>query len=228
MKQVLILALGCSVYKKNPLIRVEIDDVFVDEFDLPHTINHEEIQKNYNQNDPNIILQPDPYPMLKEYQQFLLEKSYLKIYEIENKNVLDVHFSFYNDDNNYTNGFMNKATFVYPIFFNIVPYKVFKNVDIFVESYKYNRKYFKKAQEIKSCYMRDKLKNSIPENIFFNKKLTSPIGKTTSLSFKLFKKHSFWSANDTQKGIRILGNVREIKYFYNKYYKNEDTRSNNT
>ena len=37
MRQLLMLGFYCEVYKKEPLCRVYVNDVLLDEFNIPHT-----------------------------------------------------------------------------------------------------------------------------------------------------------------------------------------------
>ena len=83
-----ILALGfyCQLYKKKPNIRVFVNKIFIDEFDIePHDFN-----------DDNSI------PNLKFYQLNLPDNFHEHSIKLEVKN----------SDSNYNNGFMNKSTLI--------------------------------------------------------------------------------------------------------------------
>ena len=83
-----VLALGfyCQIYKKRPNVRIFINNIFIDEFDIePHNF------RDYNS-----------IPNLKFYQLNLLDELHEHSIKLEIKN----------SDSNYNNGFMTKSTLI--------------------------------------------------------------------------------------------------------------------
>ena len=83
-----ILALGfyCQIYKKRPNIRIIVDNVFIDDFDIePHNFEDTSI------------------PNLKFYQLNLPDDDLCEH---------SISLQIKNDDSNYNNGFMTKSTLI--------------------------------------------------------------------------------------------------------------------
>ena len=101
MSSILALGFYCQIYKKKPNVRVFVNKIFIDEFDIePH---------NFNNN--------DSIPNLKFYQLNLPEiKEHSVILEIKN------------NDSNYNNGFMTKSTLIKFHTCYIVPHNDYRYV----------------------------------------------------------------------------------------------------
>ena len=91
MRQLLILGFYCGVYKKEPLCRVYVNDVLLDEFDIPQS------DKVAVETDPM-----DPLKSHKQLQNFTTNPPFLKYIEFDDAGAdsLDVVIKIHNDDNN--------------------------------------------------------------------------------------------------------------------------------
>lgn len=229
MKQVLLLSLACSLYRRSPQIRLYINDNFIDEFELTHTIDQEHADKvlmsnNSIEND----LHPTMYGFGDRKRNFIMQNSFSKIYEINDTVLYKIKLDIKNDDNNYTNGFMNKTTLIYPTFLTMVPLKIFNDADGYAQKYKFNKKYHRSIQQKKQAYTNPGKKQLI-KNFFASHPIGNKwTGKTQSIYFNLYKKHGFYSADKHPIGIKRFGHAGDIKFLYGKYYEDENTRSSNT
>jgi len=90
-----ILALGfyCQIYKKKPNIRIFINNIFIDEFDIePYDFKNDSI--------PNLKFYQLNLPDIKEHS---------------------IKLKIKNSDSNYSNGFMTKSTLIKLHTCNLVP-----------------------------------------------------------------------------------------------------------
>ena len=136
MSYILCLGFGVKIYKQSPKIRIFLNNNFLDEFD----INGVE-----NTNDPTLEvwsdnlkesrskhgrLNPEPHTLhLHKVKKYFNNATYLKFFELD-KNYIDsiekhnLRIQVFNDDNNFTNGFITKSTLISLFFVQIVPKKL--------------------------------------------------------------------------------------------------------
>jgi hypothetical protein len=152
MEYCLFTAWDCTVYKKEPLVRVFFGDKLIDEYNIPCN-NHKFLNycdKEYKKESQSYhVLQPGP--IQKTFLKFpipleiLLEKTFYKIYKIHLYNTSDIQLKIEieNNDNNYSNGFLNKMTlvslaeqFLMPINKNLIKDLIMRRHRYLIENYR--------------------------------------------------------------------------------------------
>lgn len=158
MSYILCIGVKSSIFKRNPILRLSINDYFIDEYAID---SHSEIQsdrldllpdtnifsKNYIEllkNFSILNIEDRKANIPKNYSDILSNDINLRYFEInenifktKNKILLEV----FNDDNNYTNGFLTKSTFVSLNIVYLAPKDIFLNPDKFlsIQEEKINR-----------------------------------------------------------------------------------------
>ena len=105
MRQLLVLGFYCEVFKREPICRVYANGVLIDEFNIAHTPRTDALEL-----DAGLTL--DKTFWSKEEFLFKSNTPFLKLIEFDDvdSKFLDLRVEIQNDDNNYSNGFMNKYT----------------------------------------------------------------------------------------------------------------------
>jgi len=137
MSYILCLGFRVNVYKKFPKIRVFLNDIFIDEFLISGVKNSNydgnELYKILSDSFQNLkfktLLHPNAMIFYKEIQTPLSNKVFLKFFELDENyiNSLAKHklkIQVFNDDNNFTNGFLTKSTFIALRIASIIPKKI--------------------------------------------------------------------------------------------------------
>ena len=234
MRQLLILGFHCGVYQREPLCRVYVNDVLLDEFDIPQS-DRVAVE----------IDQLDPLRGYKRLQNFTTNPPFLKYIEFDDAGAdsLDVVLRIQNDDNNYANGFMSKHTHVTLSHVSLTSKKVLENIDNLTNNSKFTRQNWEKYnRDIVDYYAYDNrhqiFKNFVrdteadfPGIQVKSKEYVGGYRISTSGHYRLTvkKKLGFWRASrNCSKGIWALGNFRDVQYLYDKYKQYEDQRNSNT
>jgi len=232
MRQLLILGFYCGVYKKEPLCRVYVNDVLLDEFDIPQS------DKVAVETDPM-----DPLKSHKQLQNFTTNPPFLKYIEFDDAGAdsLDVVIKIHNDDNNYANGFMSRYTYVTLSLCYLASEKALENIDNLTNNFKFNRKNWEKYNRDIVDFYADDNRTRIFENFVRDTEADFPdiqlksntggyrIGSSGHYRLTVKKKLGFWRAiRNCSKGIWPLGKFRHVQYLYNKYKQHEDQRNSNT
>jgi hypothetical protein len=137
-----MLGFYCEVYKREPLCRVYINDVLVDEFNIPHT-PQKEIEWN-----SDIIL--DPKFLNRTFFTAQSNPTFCKYIELDNgeATALDLRVEIQNNDNNYANGFMTNHTRVMLLHCFLLSKNTLERLDSMQNDFKFSRKnqhkYYKK------------------------------------------------------------------------------------
>ena len=105
MRQLLMLGFYCEVYRQEPVCRIYLEDVLVDEFNIPHT-------PRVDVWTADMILDPAN----GSHSRFIHESSqsfykFIEFDDLDSKS-LDIRVEIQNNDNNYSNGFMTRQTLV--------------------------------------------------------------------------------------------------------------------
>ena len=159
MRQLLMLGFYCEVYRREPLCRVYVNDVLVDEFNIPHQCAQAQLKM-----DP--LYQLLPTRDNKALQHLKTNQPFLQYIEFEDAggDALDVVLRIHNDDNNYANGFMSKYTDIVLSQVYLTSKKVLENIDSIVNDYKFNRKNWRKY----NANIADFYANSHRQHLFKN------------------------------------------------------------
>lgn len=143
------------------MIRIKIDDYFIDEFNLDFNQKNNnvisnmplsEIWVNYRKNYDPLNPQSVNINRPKHLKYTLNENLIFRFYEldenfIDKKNQHDLYISISNDDNNYTNGFLTKSTLVSLGVVFLLPKYVLKNFINFQNKWTQNNKNFRNQQQ---------------------------------------------------------------------------------
>jgi hypothetical protein len=227
MRQLLILGFYCEVYKKEPLCRVYINDVFVDEFNIP------QCDKRQLEIDP---LDPDPL------DPHITNPLFLKYIEFDDADAdsLDVVLKIKNDDNNHANGYMSKFTNIILSHVYLTSKKVLENIDNLLNNFKFCWKNWNKLNRNIVDYYTYSHRHRLFENFVHDAACNFPgiqlksdqyvgqykIGSSGYFHFSLRKKLGFWrQSTNCRGGFWRLGSVHYMKYLYDKYKGYEDTRN---
>ena len=230
MRQLLILGFYCEVYRREPLCRVYINDVLVDEFNVSQC---DQVQLTMDPLDPNYNE--------KRLQHFITNPPFLKYIEFEDAGAdsLDVVLEITNDDNNYANGFMSKYTYIILSDLYFTSKKVLESIDSIANDYKFNRKNWKKLNyNILDSYASPRhflFKNFVSDAACnFTGIAPKPneylgeyrIGCSGDFRLSLVKKLGFWlPSTKYHGGYWNIGSDNVVKYLYDKYKSYEDTRT---
>jgi hypothetical protein len=142
MRQLLVLGFLCEVYKREPLCRVYVNDVLLDEFNIPHT-PRKEIEWN-----SDIILDPKFFNINSVRLQS--NPTFCKYIELDNgeATALDLRVEIQNNDNNYANGFVTNYTRVMLSQCFLLSKNTLERLDSIQNDFKFSRKnqhkYYKK------------------------------------------------------------------------------------
>jgi hypothetical protein len=228
MRQLLMLGFYCEVYRREPLCRAYVNDVFVDEFNIPQ----------YNKRQLEIdCLNPFIDPITTNPPFF----KYIE-FDDAGADSLDVVLKITNADNNYANGFMSKYTNIILSRVYLTSKKALENVDNILNNFKFSRKNWTKLNRNIVDFYSNSNRNHLFQNFVSDVACNFPgiqlkpdeylgeykIGSSGYFHLSLKKKLGFWrQSTDCRGGICLLGNVEYIKYLYDKYKSYEDTRSTN-
>ena len=147
MNYILGIGLLYKKYKKNAVIKLYMDDKLLDIYDLekdvdPITVSTtvvERFKKKFTWFNRDWFDRPDVMKLKCKIPRFL------KIIEIEEEKLAEAgefRIEVYNDDSNYTNGFMSKSSLIEPNFFILCPKELMKNNGQFF--YKFQENLYKK------------------------------------------------------------------------------------
>jgi hypothetical protein len=115
MRYLLVVGFACDVYRQEPRARVYFNDQLIDEFFIENHIKNVELDTKHP-------LEPIPRQKLIEHRTKCLPP--LHLYELdihkESKHA-NIRIDINNDDNNYTNGFMNQTTLIQCRILSLLP-----------------------------------------------------------------------------------------------------------
>lgn len=184
MSYILCLGFKLNLYKKFPLIRVHLDDFFIDEFfikcqnsdtnhNTPHSLSWIKYSKSYHKLNPKIKWNEKPKNL-----EYMLDKNiYFRFFELDSKfidktNDHTLKLEIINDDSNFTNGFLTHSTLVCLSIVHIVPKEVLKTCKDFCRIYERNLLKYKSlkidSKNIKTFYIQKLQKFNILTNNFYN------------------------------------------------------------
>ena len=235
MRQLLMLGFYCEVYRREPLCRIYINDVLVDEFNIPQS-DRADIETD--------VL--DPLNSRKRLENERTNPPFLKYIEFDDAGAdsLDVVLRIQNDDNNYANGFMSKYTHITLSHLFLVSKKILENTDNLRNNFKFSQKNWEKYNCNIVDYWAYSNRNRMFGNLVIgsNIKLNFPniltkfnrysigrykIGSSGHFRLTLKKKLGFWRHSEKiSMGYWLLGSIDTVTNFYDKYKQYEDKRSN--
>ena len=254
MRQLLILGFHCEVYRREPRCRVYVNDILLDEFNIPQTTSID--TRTYTKLDP----------VWASREQFELESNtlflkYLEFDHLDEKS-LDIRIEISNDDNNHTNGFMTRYTRMILAQCWVAPVKVWEQFDKIYDRWKFSLHNLHRWQnstnyiaqyysgqrnyvfdnlvlladmhfpdiELQPCS--DQQKKDRVYNYEHHPRMwqMSPsewcIGSSGYIHLPLTKKLGFWRhRDDRRRGWWKWSKTDNAKNLYDKYKQYEDTRS---
>lgn len=258
MNHILCLGFNTLKYRKDPFVRISINDRFLDEFEVDAgQVGGEEDHKGWDKD--RLIFNKKYFEIKRRdyrgretewtkdsYKDAINDKIKLKFYELPYsvlRNKVNLQIDVKNEDNNYTNGFMTKSTYLYFSVCLLLPKVYFRDLHKFANDLKrdytfdrHNKKYYENALRIKKYYKRRLLIcYNQTENVKWtdsNKKVTQGeigwIGGNGTYNVELFKKHGLWTSyNPVPLGYPKLGEWELAKALSDKYLKYENKRSDN-
>lgn len=255
MRQFLMLVFYCKVYRREPACRVYINNVLIDEFNIPHT----PLQDTF-------ISEKILDPAFLSYEQYKLQLNppFIKLLELDDadQRFLDLKVEIQNDDNNYTNGFMTRYTQVMLCQCCLAPVKVLDQWDRILEPWKYSLHNWYRWQGVTKSvshyysgrrnYVFDNLAKyadmhfkDITQQLLSKEQLKLNVSNYQTLSqmwqvnpsdhwtgssgyfhLTLAKKLGFWRhSTDRRRGWWKLSMINNMTDIYDKYKQYEDTRS---
>jgi hypothetical protein len=140
-----MLGFNGEVYRREPLCRVYVNEMLVDEFNIPHT------PRKDIEFEGNTIL--DPTVWSQEQYQLQANPPFLKYLELDDGggHSLDLRVEIQNNDNNYANGFMTKHTLVRLSQCWVTPVKVWEEYEQIYDRWKFSRHNWQKCFGYKTC-----------------------------------------------------------------------------
>ena len=251
MRQLLMLGFYCEVYRREPLCRVYIDEMLVDEFN----ISRASLEYPWT---PDMKL--DPSYWTPEDYSMQSNTPFLKFIDFDDagRKILDIRIEIHNDDNNYANGFMTRYTRVQLCNCYLAPVRVWEEFDQIMYGWKFSRRnwqkyfghkkitdYYAKSRNVVlddlttyadrnfSCVDQPLLKLNCSNDQYLPRMNQLPrnqgwLGTSGYCQLSLAKKLGFWRhSSDRRRGYWKMSAIRNVKGLYDKYRSNEDTRSTN-
>jgi hypothetical protein len=245
-----MLGFLCEVYKREPLCRVYVNDVLVDEFNIPHTP-----RKDCE------FIRLDPKFLTPDFVRLQSNPPFLKYIEFDNAgaDALDIRVEIQNNDNNYANGFMTNHTRVMLSQCFLISAKVLDSIDQIRDRWKFRRKNWHKCYGHKKSVAQfySGQRTSIFDNFASHMNLHFPditqhpqseeqlksqvsnyqdlptqwqdnpaehwIGSSGYCHVTLKKKLGFWRpSTDRRRGCWKMGEIDAVKYIYDKYLQYEN------
>lgn len=161
MEYCLFTAWDCTVYKKEPLVRVFFGDKLIDEYNIKCN-NHKFINFCHDEGKKKLpsyhVLQPNPMPEVFFRSpiplEILLEKTFYKIYKIhlDEKSEIQLKIEIENDDNDYSNGFLNKMTLISLVDQFLMPTNKNLIQDLNIRRHRYLIENYRIFEYLKSAY----------------------------------------------------------------------------
>ncbi len=256
MRQLLMLGFYCEVYRREPRCRVYVNDMLLDEFNIPHT------PKKYVE-DGNTWLNPEYYNGAQSF--FKSNPIFLKYIEFNDRDVnnLDIKIEIQNIDNNHTNGFMTKSTQIVLASTFLLSKKLLGRIDDIKNNWKLSRKNYNISNKSDIDLYYSGRRNVIFDNFADYMLLNFPnivlppkekfklycnnwqdlplplrrdglisrwwIGSSGYFHLTVKKKLGFWRhTTDYRKGLWQLGLINFVGQLYDKYKQYENQRSSNT
>lgn len=235
MLNYLMLGWYANVFKQDPLVRIYVNDQFIDEYNIKNNIESKDFKIfNYDHNSNGIqTLEPKQSETKKiERLEKIPCQNKILVIDDHNKSELEIKIEIKNSFSNYTNGFVTKQTLVHLHHLFFVNEKLVNNIEKIEKRYKYffdtSRKTHVKRYLI-SQRMRNRRKQiyqdfSIDSEKNFNN-VPKEDEKTSNLwaggngyfKIKLKKRFGFWTSQDNVHGIWKLGERTLVQYIRNKY-----------
>jgi hypothetical protein len=230
-----------------------VNDVLVDEFDIPHTPRKDSLP-------PEMQLDP---AIAKKKNKVILNTLFLKCLEFDDadQRSVDLRVEIENNDNNYANGFMTQHTRVMLNQCWLAPVKVWKQFDQIWYRWKFSRHNWQKCFGYKTCigYYLGR-RNVALDNLAIHADMHFPnitqqlqseeqlkshysnyqhqpqiwqefpnqywTGTSGYFHLILTKKLGFWRhSTDRRRGWWKLSMIPNVKDLYDKYRSNEDKRN---
>jgi len=112
MRYLLVMGFACEVYRREPRVRIFVDDRLLDEFNISHTPCNTNEKWNELLKKSHIL-----HPTVQSEINNAIISSFppLKFYELQADdkiNDLAIRIEINNNDNNYTNGYMTRSTLI--------------------------------------------------------------------------------------------------------------------
>ena len=256
MRQLLMLGFYCEVYRREPLCRIYINDVLVDEFNIAHTA-----RKDIEWTDD---MKLDPMYRSSEYYKIKSNTPFLKYIEFDDAGVrsLDIRVEIQNNDNNHANGFMSRYTRVMLDQCWLASVKIWEKFDEIWDRWKYSKYNWHRcvslSRSVRDYYTgqrsyaldnlasyatmhfpdivrrfqsteQHKLSHSdYQDSLKFVCTNSDWVGSSGYFYLTLVKKLGFWRHSmDHKIGWWWCASLRNVKTLYNKYRDNEDKRNIN-
>lgn len=219
MECVLIISLSCEVFKKNPIARVFLGDTFLDEFDI-RQINA------YEDNTPKTfywVMIPEVNAVLHNIREYHVDLPFKDT---------ELSIEIYNDDNNFSNGFMTKYTKVFLNYVYIFPKKLLKHHHRLGKNWRFNKISYDNLRSFKKHFKKRAylFSNMIPGVKFVSKKNVHEqirdlsLGESGVYKLRLYKKHGILWSNKVNGYVRCK-HCDVFNFFINKYLQDENQRS---
>jgi hypothetical protein len=247
-----MLGFHCEVYRQEPLCRVYVDDVLVDEFNIPHI-------PGKNTWTANMML--DPTFWSREQYELQSDTPFLKYIELDDadQRSLDIRVEIKNDDNNHANGFMTRHTRIMLRQCWLAPVKVWEQFEQIQNRWRFSKQnWHDNTRSVAQYY--SGWRNCVFDNLakqadMHFRNITQQPGSIEQLKanfsnyeylprpwqnnptmhwtgtsghyhLTVTKKLGFWRPiTDRRRGWWKLSMIPNVKDLYNKYKQYEDTRS---
>ena len=216
MKHYIFYSFSADIYRKNPTIRIFINNILISEHELTHTGICTDA---YNPQKNDIFFKKNIYHAIE--------------FEYKEDN-MSIKICCQNKDNNFMNGFMTKNTLIRLNCFFVISKKMFHLLDTLSEKYSFSRVNVKSIHGIKRYYTK---KNTLISNlaispdIIFDEEEKSikqapylyTIGGNCTYTINAIKKHGCWHLHNRKPiGKLNIGSIEYIKFLKNKYLQNEN------
>lgn len=189
MRQLLMLGFQCNVYRREPRCRVYVNDILLDEFDIPHYPSEEIFSKNnfFNMRlDPTLTFSSIEFSKVQKNPIFL---KYIEFDDLDN-DFVDIKIEIKNNDNNYSNGFMNKYSRIKLSYFFLLPKNLLNKIEHLKTNWKFSYKNYHIYNKKNIDVFYSNKRNQIFENFSEFLKLEFPDIIQTYKEESSFRKYS--------------------------------------
>ena len=231
MKCLIFLGFTANVFKKEPRVRCFLNENFLDEFTIKHSLESNKQEKDHI----DILVPHNKFKYFTDFESI----GQMLIYEVDIPNdscVLEIEVE--NDDNNFSNGFMTKYTWARLEYINILPVRLTDRIlktknDIFQ---KIKNRISRNPHAVKKQYVdTPRLFDNLVKYTYFvdkNKKkiyetYCQTLGKSGKYICECVKKFNSFIPKKLGNNVGYWRINKRLKFLLDKYCSDENQRDNN-
>lgn len=149
MSYILCLGFNSKIYRTAPKVRIFLNNFFLDEYDInnnslecshPFISEYSDDLYQFKQDAGGRLTPNTVFSSLHKVKNFFNNQLCLKFFDLSEKYINsaiahNLKIEIFNNDNNYTNGFLTKSTYVTLSIAYLIPKKILVNYKVFLDEY---------------------------------------------------------------------------------------------